>query len=130
MKGGPRKLLNNRAPQHPGVTISRINRTPQGSPLYPFLRQRIRIHRYGLSLKPGSRRVQSQILQPGQADGPHFVNAATFRASGTEFRSRAGWFRAERKRSMPAHRSWSRPSLVRQEYVLVSRQANDDYSVA
>ena len=37
------KLTNHKAPNHPDATVARIANTPQGEPMYPKFRQRIRL---------------------------------------------------------------------------------------
>lgn len=49
LRGRRSKLLNHIAPTHPQKTIDRIDATPQGQPMYPRFKQRIRLHPNELS---------------------------------------------------------------------------------
>jgi DNA (cytosine-5)-methyltransferase 1 len=67
----PNRLMNHTSPNHPPETIDRINRTPQGMPMYPKFKQRIRLSPYlpSPTQLAGGIRPQFQFGHPTQPRG-------------------------------------------------------------
>jgi DNA (cytosine-5)-methyltransferase 1 len=71
LRGKETDLTNHTAPNHPASTISRIERTEPGSPLYASFKQRIRLawDQPSPTQVSGGIRAQFQFGHPGQARG-------------------------------------------------------------
>jgi DNA (cytosine-5)-methyltransferase 1 len=78
IRGSQETLLNHQAPNHPQETISRIENTPQGAPMYPKFKQRIRLH----SEKPSPTVVSGGIR-------PQFAYGHPTQPRGLSIRERA-----------------------------------------